>query len=396
MRFGKILLVSAGHLSCDLNHGAMPAVLPYLATAHGLDFRTCGTLMLLHACVSSVIQPIFGLLADRVSRTWLIPAGILLAGCGVAAAGFADGVVGIGAAFLASGVGAALFHPEGARCANLVSRGHEGVGLSIFSVGGNAGFVVGPILVALAVGGVSVGGVTLGGFGLHGMALFAILGAVMAGLLLSRLTAWNLGASPAARGAASGGAVRENDWRAFGALSFVLMSRAILFASIINYLPLYWERVFGQTAQMGNAALAAYSVVGVTANLLGGAAADRWGFVRVIRVTAWIILPFMAIFPLMTSPWAALAVLMPVAAGVYAQFSSMIVLGQRCLPRNIGFASGITIGVAVSIGGVAAPILGWIADNFGGLDVAFRALAVMAALELAGSWFVRDPAAERA
>ena len=79
MELKKILLVSLGHLSCDINGGALPALLPYLATAHNFDYQACGTLAFAYSAMSSVIQPVFGLVADKFSRSWFIPLGILLA-----------------------------------------------------------------------------------------------------------------------------------------------------------------------------------------------------------------------------------------------------------------------------------------------------------------------------
>ena len=45
-----------------------------------------------------------------------------------------------------SGLGVAAFHPEGAKFAGLASRERQGRGMSLFSVGGNAGFALGPLL----------------------------------------------------------------------------------------------------------------------------------------------------------------------------------------------------------------------------------------------------------
>ena len=40
-------------------------------------------------------------------------------------------------------------------------------------------------------------------------------------------------------------------------------------------------------------------------------------------------------------------------------------LGQKYLPNRVGFSSGVTLGVAVAIGGGAAPIIGKIGDLYG-------------------------------
>jgi FSR family fosmidomycin resistance protein-like MFS transporter len=44
-------------------------------------------------------------------------------------------------------------------------------------------------------------------------------------------------------------------------------------------------------------------------------------------------------------------------------FSVFVVLGQDYLPNRIGTASGVTVGLAVSIGGLVTPLFGWIADS---------------------------------
>ena len=170
----KISLVSLGHLSCDVNGGALPAVLPFLRTHYGLSYQATGGLMFAYSCLSSIIQPLFGLMADRLSKPWLIPLGVFLAGIGLTAVGFMSSYWAIFAAIGVSGVGAALFHPEGARFANKVSGDSKGTGMSIFSIGGNAGFVVGPLLATFFL--------TM--FGMPGMVIFGLLGTVMASILL--------------------------------------------------------------------------------------------------------------------------------------------------------------------------------------------------------------------
>ena len=77
---------------------------------------------------------------------------------------------------MASGMGSALFHPAAVRFANMVSGSAPGTGMSIFSVGGNAGYLLAPILVVALM--------HLGG--LSGLGLLAPLAAVLAGLMLDR------------------------------------------------------------------------------------------------------------------------------------------------------------------------------------------------------------------
>ncbi|MDP9400534.1 MAG: MFS transporter, partial [Actinomycetota bacterium] len=138
--------LALGHLCADLCQGAVPALLPFLATQRGYSYTALGALVLAATVASSVVQPLFGLAADRGERPWLLPGGLVLAGAGIAAAGTVDSYAATFAAIALSGLGVAAFHPEGARFANLASGGRQGRGMSLFAVGGNAGVALGPVL----------------------------------------------------------------------------------------------------------------------------------------------------------------------------------------------------------------------------------------------------------
>ena len=395
----KILLLSLGHLSCDVNGGALPAVLPFLRASYGLSYQATGGLRFAYSCLSSIIQPLFGWLSDRFSKPWFIPLGVLLAGCGLAAVGFMSDYWAIFAAIAVSGVGAALFHPEGARYANKVSGQSKGVGLSIFSIGGNSGFVLGPLLVTGCVG----------YFGMSGTAVFACLAVCMAAILLWQIvhmtglatgatvvpvpsappTESAAGKTPQADAApvapVAGGADKDseilgrNNWREFSKLTVAIVARSTLFVGFNTFIPLYWVSAFGQSKAAGALALTFFCTCGVISNIIGGLLSDRYGCIRIIRLAFVLMAPVVFAFSLAGNLYAAFALLPFLGFVLYAPFSSLVVLGQKLLARNIGFASGVTLGLATSMGGMAAPCLGWIADNYG-LARAIQCLGLVAVL----------------
>ena len=376
----KILLVSLGHLSCDINGGALPAILPFLRAAYDLSYQATGGLMFAYACLSSMIQPLFGLLSDRFSKPWFIPLGVLLAGCGLAAIGWMPGYWGIFAAIGLSGVGAALFHPEGARFANAVSGQNKGTGMSLFSIGGNGGFVLGPLLATAS----------LGAFGLPGTTIFAVLAVLTAGTLVWSIARMGATKKTAAAGGktapatgAEGETPGENNWREFLKLTVSIVTRSITFVGFNTFIPLYWVSAFGQSTATGAMALTFFCVCGVISNFFGGMLADKFGYRAVIRVVFALMPPVVACFSLSSNLYAAWALLPLLGFVLYAPFSAQVVLGQQSLAKNIGFASGITLGLATSLGGVVAPLLGWIADHYG-MAATFQSLA---ALSIVGAVF---------
>ena len=131
----------------DIAQGSVPALLPFLKAADHLSLAALSALVLAATISSSVIQPLFGHVSDRVSLPWLMPLGPALGGLGIALAGFAPSYGLTFAAIVLSGLGVAAFHPEGSRFANYVSGARRARGMSLFSVGGNIGFALGPVLV---------------------------------------------------------------------------------------------------------------------------------------------------------------------------------------------------------------------------------------------------------
>ena len=367
----KIFLVSLGHLSCDINGGALPAILPFLITAYGFDYQAAAGLMFAFSCLSSIIQPAFGYLSDKLSKPWFIPVGVLLAGGGLASIGFLHSYWAIFAAIALSGVGAALFHPEGARFANKVSGASKGTGLSLFSIGGNSGFVFGPMLAVAAIG----------AFGMPGTSVFGLIALVMSVILLYQISHLSGMKKTETESAKAAGETEEvkNNWKEFSKLTLAIISRSVLFVGCNTFIPLYWIHNFGQSKAAGAAALTCFCTFGVISNFIGGMLSDRFGYLRIIRLSYVVLIP-----PSSSSVWWTIS--MPLSRSCCPSVfpctrpsSSMVVLGQKYLAKNIGFASGVTLGLATSMGGIVALLLGWIADGYG-LPRAIQSMTVVAVI----------------
>lgn len=145
-------LFSFGHLSSDINQGALSAILPFLIAAYHYDYGTAALLVMVANIVGSVVQPLFGTLADRRNLPWIMSVGLLLAGGGMAATGFAGSFPLLCACVMVSGIGIAMFHPQAALLVGKTSSEEtKGTSISIFSFGGSVGFTLG---LAVSIGGI--------------------------------------------------------------------------------------------------------------------------------------------------------------------------------------------------------------------------------------------------
>ncbi len=360
-------LLSAGHFFTDLNQGALPAILPFLILEHNLSYASAATLVLAANLVSSVIQPLIGHLADRRPLPWLMPAGVLLAGLGLAFTGFIDAYWLLFLSVTVSGIGIAAFHPEAARLANFVSGEKKGTGLSIFGVGGNAGIAVGPIVTTAA----------LLFWGLKGTLVLLVPVAVMAACLALEIKSLRqFRPAPVKKEAGSGPAPAQDEWGAFSRLMVVIFSRSTIFYGLTTFIPLYWINILHQSKAAGGTALSVLLFTGAVGTLIGGRLADKYGYRQVVRAGYAALVPAMLIFFAADSATTATLLLIPLGFCLYIPFSPTIVLGQKYLPNRMGLASGVTLGLAVSFGGLTTPVLGWLADQYG-LVPAFAVIAAV-------------------
>ena len=372
-----IALTTSAHVVDDLYQGAVPALLPFLVQERHYSYTAVAGLTLAATVLSSVAQPAFGWWADRSPRRWLIPAGILTAAAGIALAGFAPNYLLTWLVIALAGLGIAAFHPEAARAARQAA-GDNNRAMSVFAVGGNAGFALGS-LVATPV---------LLFAGLHGTALLIAPALVMVIIIVRRLNSVLDGPRGAAPPAAS--LPGTDDWPAFLRLTGVVVVRAILFAGVTSFVALYFINRLNTSTGVGNSALTTFLVAGAGGTLLGGWIADRTQRLTAMRVGFTVTVPTM--IGLVLAPNVALAFVFTALAGLgtFIPFGVFVMLGQDYLPNRIGTASGLTVGLAASAGGLFTPPLGWLADQTS-LRLMLTTLIVLPAIALGISLFMRDP-----
>jgi MFS transporter, FSR family, fosmidomycin resistance protein len=347
-----LAVLATGHLWADFLQGSVPALLPFLIAERGYSYGAAGALLLASSLGSSIVQPLFGLASDRLALPWLMPFGLALGGVGLATVGLTQSYPATAAAVLVSGLGVAAFHPEAARYANYASRAQRGRGMSMFSLGGNAGFALGPLLVTPAVL----------AFGLPGT-LLALIPLWLAAALLFKELGRLRGHAPAApAGNGQRPAAGVDEWGAFARLASVVGLRSAVFFGLQAFVPIYFAVELGTSKAVGNGALSVMLVAGAVGTYVGGRLMDRVGR-RVILVASMGALSPLLVAFLLAGRWPASVLLLAIGFATIANFSVTIVMGQEYLPNRLGLASGVTMGAAIGAGGLAAAALGALADH---------------------------------
>ncbi len=329
--------------------GAVAALVPFFVAERHYTYAAASGIVLAASLLSSVVQPLFGAVTDRRPLPWLLPVSALLAGVGVAAAGLTGGYALTLTAVAVGGIGVAAYHPEAARIARLASRGsHTGMGW--FSLGGNLGFAAAPLLVAAVV---ATGGLRASPL----LAVPALLGAVLCAVALRALAA----PAPASGPARTARPAARDDWASFARLTGAVACRSIVFVGLGAFLSLYVRQRTGGGPAAGAAALFVLYLGGAVGTVAGGRLAIRFGRLPVVRWSYALTVPAVAGVLLVPGP-AVYACVALTSAGLYVPFSLHVTLGQDYLPGRVGTAGGVTLGLAVSVGGLATPLIGTLAD----------------------------------
>ncbi|MBK8596605.1 MAG: MFS transporter [Holophagales bacterium] len=348
---GTLLLA---HLTTDVAQGMIPALLPFFIAERGLSFAAAGGLVLAATVASSVVQPLFGYFADRRPSPWLVPAGVAAAGIGIGLAGIAPTYPLIAAAVAFHGLGVAAFHPEGSRAAAFASGERRATGMSIFSTGGNLGMATGPLVITPLVL----------AFGLRASLIPLLPVLLVAGFLVTQLPLL-AALHPSVPSRSVAATPVPDRWGPFGRLAVVVVTRSIVYTGLATFLPLVFVGVLGTSNARGATALSILLGTGVVGTLVGGRLADRFGRRIVLIVGMAALAPLLLALATARDARVATLLLVPVALALYLPFSVLVVMGQEYLPNRVGTASGVTLGLAVTAGGVAAPILGAVADRWG-------------------------------
>lgn len=358
--FLPILALAVGHLVTDLQAGALPIVLPHLKELFTLSYSQLAAIVLTQNITSSVIQPVFGYITDKRSMPVLLPFCAAMAGAGFAAIGWVSSYSLILLTVIIIGIASATYHPQASKTVNFLSdENSKAKNMGIFSLGGNAGMVVGSILMTFLIGLQD---------GIHNTMYFILPGLLVFGLMMKYMPDYKrVNAEHSLKKAAVQikAASEKLSYTGMFILLFFIFMRSTIHTGLSTYLPLFFMKFRGSEAIFASALVSAFLLGGVAGTYTGAVLSDRLGARRIILGS--IILSIPTIWLISHAGTEIGAMLAVVASGFFiiGSFATTIVLAQTMLPDNVGMAAGLTIGFSVGMGGFGVTILGFIADNFG-------------------------------
>ncbi|MBM3300615.1 MAG: MFS transporter, partial [Deltaproteobacteria bacterium] len=346
-----LLILSLGHLVTDIYQGALPAILPFLKQKLALSYTMAGIIMMASNLTSSVIQPIFGHLSDRKEKAFFIPLGCLAAGIGLSSLSLPNDVSIVFLLVILSGLGVASFHPEGYKTAHFFTGDRMATGMSVFSVGGNLGFALGPIISLFII-------TQLGFDYLPIMVIFCLV------FLVVIFRSWHMLNLRQASGPTAGVRATRASRMAYVSLFLVIATvvmRSWTQMGLMTFIPFYYiDYLKGEPLYAGSL-VSTLLLGGVAGTLAGSPVADRWGHKRYLILSMAVAAALMPLI-FIVSDALMFVVLALIGMTLISSFTVTIVMAQQLLPHNLGVASGLMVGFAIGTGGIGVTVLGWCAD----------------------------------
>ena len=343
-----VFSLSFGHFVVDLFGNFPPMMFPLLVATLGLSYGQVGLAAMAFSVGSSALQPVFGHLEDRFGGRWVQAAGVAWIACLMGVVGFAWNYPSLLLLIGLAGIGAAAFHPQAATKLAAVSGKNRGTALSLFSLGGNAGYALGPIVAAALFLRLGLTGATV-------LIVPGLLAALYIGLALRKIDVHQ----EAARAQAQKLARARIPIFAVSILLLVTILRSWLQNALVLYLPLLFPDM-SLSSQLMFVLLLGSAVGGV----LGGMLADRFGGRVQVIISLLLTAPAVYLF-MNTSGLGAMVAALVAGALMGSSYPVTVVMAQEYMPHNVGVASGLMMGFAWTIGGLGIFAIGLNADNVG-------------------------------
>jgi FSR family fosmidomycin resistance protein-like MFS transporter len=350
--------ISVCHFLNDLTQSLLPAIYPLLKNNYHLDFGQIGLITFTTQFVASVLQPVVGFFTDKRPQPYSLPVGMGFSLSGLLLLSTASSFPAILLAVAFVGVGSSVFHPESSRVARMAAGPKPGFAQAIFQVGGNAGTATGPLLAAFIV-------IKRG----QGSVAWFSIAALIAIILMIRISNWAIhyrrakAKSPVAHHERHGhGLPPKKVALAVGVLVMLMFSKFIYMASLTSYFTFFLISKFHVTTETAELFLFLFLGSVAAGTLLGGPFGDRGGRKYVIWFSILGALPFTLALPYVGLFWTGVFCSL-VGLILGSAFPAIVVFAQELMPGKVGMISGLFFGLAFGTGGIAAALLGVLADH---------------------------------
>lgn len=367
-----LLLLIFTHFCVDFYGSFLSPLQPFLISRHHLTLAKAGFLVTLYSISASLMQPVYGYLADRLRRNAFVVIGPFFAAIFMCLLPHATGYGFLMICLLLGGVGVASFHPQASSMSHEVSGKRKGVSMSMFISGGNFGAALGPVTLMFLINRA----------GAHSTYWLAF-----PGILLSLGLVFLAPAPERKQSSSSPPQVLrqlKNFTGPLGHLYGIVVFRTLVQLSFLHYTPILFRQMNFSAVSIGFA-VTAFMGAGAIGGVVGGFLYDRWGGrILFLFSTVMAALFLSAMHGFGQGPF---VVTLFALGGFFLMMTIpvSVLMGQSIVPHAISTVSSVMMGFGWGTGGLLVPLVGAFADATS-IHSALQFLAFVPLLYLPLAW----------
>lgn len=373
-----LVALSATHLLNDTIQSLIPAIYPIIKDAYRLDYVQIGLITLTFQFTASLLQPVVGFVTDKHPLPHSMVAGMAFSLVGLIGLAYAGSYALLLLAAGCVGLGSSIFHPEATRVARNASGGRHGFAQAVFQIGGQTGSAIGPLLAAFVI--VPRGQTSLAWF--SAAAFVAILLMIWIARSVVRVPARPPKKADAGHSTETEAAARplRSVIVPITVLIILLFSKYAYTASFTSFYTFYLMGKFGVSIQTSQVMLFLFLASSAAGALAGGVVGDRIGRRPIIWFSILGALPFTLILPYADLFWTGVLTIV-INLIMSSAFAAILIYALELLPGRVGLVSGFFYGVTFGLAGIAAALLGALADQLG-IETVYRICSFLPAMGL--------------
>lgn len=353
-----ISTLSLGHFTVDLYASCLVPLYPFMVQKLGINLAIISLIISLGHLTSSMMQPLFGFLADKTKHRFFMFWGLVFGSIFIPMAVMSNSVW-IFALFLILGIGGnALFHPQVTTLISTFTHCDKNLSkyMGIFLGSGTIGYAIGPVCSTFLVE----------HFGVKSMSYLTAVGLSVAILMYFVVPKIPLRS------------LKKTKHSFLCLMRDIFSSKEMIYLTIISvvksivsisygtYMPFLLADLGYSLEKIGIIITLFFTFAGI-ATMLSSKMEVKIGVKNLIRLSFLAILPLTLLFLWLLTFNKSLGVLVFIITGffIFLSVSVTIVLAHRFMPHHKGVVSGVTAGFSWGLAALSLAPLGFIAQAVG-------------------------------
>lgn len=352
-----LIWLGGGHFINDIYTGVLNPIMPFIAAKIGISMAVATIILTISHIFSSLLQPLFGFLADNNVKRSFIFWGLILSSIFIPLSALAHNPFILVLFIIIGSIGSSLFHPQALGFASKFAKYSDaGKAMAVFVAMGTLGYSCGPI----------VSSAITQFLGMPKMPLMTVVGCACALLMFCFVPKLSNIEQIKDKIDFKTAFKRILSNRKLNILNLIAMMKTMISSACFILLPFLWKNMGYRPFYIGMA-LFAFIFAGGIGSLVSSNIEKKIGSANVFYISMISTLPLMILFVLSCRPHPTLSLIIFIIMGFVTMMATPVtmLMAQNVLPEYRSIISGFINGFSWGVVAIAMSMLGFVAENFG-------------------------------